>query len=299
MWHSKQVGVGTAKQFREGPTPPRFTIVILGLSLMPTIAGVRSLLVISGELSIDSFAFVSFVISMFLTDAGVWFFSFAISSWVYWLMSLQRVLVGGEGSSAITGSMILAPVVGRFFRLGTGRPSTVVLFEYKSFCRACSRSTVITSRVLNVALAGQTGKRTGDMRVTNFPFRTLSACLPGLMHTNGQITVYSRLRSPGVAGGLMGHNVARLIAPNMTVGSGILSCGRGGFLTTIRFKGTDYNITFLSVSANRFLATRKPFSCVSGLLGGFTPGRILFRHNGQKVFRKGFKDGFFAFRLSS
>lgn len=195
--------------------------------------------------------------------------------------------------------MMLAPVVGRCFSLGTGRPSTVVLFQYKSFCRACSRSTITTTRVLNVALAGHTGKRTGAMRVTKFPRRTLSACLPGLVHTKQHMTVYSRLRSPGAAGGLIGQNVARLMAPNITVGSGILSCGRGGFLTTIRFKGTTYNITFLSVSANRFVATRNPFSCVSGLLGGFNPGRILFRQNGQNVFRNGFKDGFFAFRLSS
>lgn len=196
-------------------------------------------------------------------------------------------------------SVILAPVVGRFLSLGTGRPSTIVLFHYNSFCRACSASTIITSRVLNVALAGHTGNGKGAVRVTNFPRRTLSACLPGLVHTNGHITVYSRLRSPGLAGGLIGHNVARLIAPKISVGSGILGCQRGGFLTTIRFNGNTYNITFLSVSANRFLATRKPFSCISGLLGGFTPGRILFRHNGQLVFRKGFNDGFFAFRLSS
>lgn len=207
--------------------------------------------------------------------------------------------LGGGEELPIDGSVRLAPVVGRFLSLGTGRPSTIVLFQYKSFCRACSASTVVTTRVLKVALAGHTGKGKGAVRVTNFPRRTLSACLPGLIHTNGHMTVYSRLRSPGVAGGLIGHNVARLIAPNISVGSGVLGCGRGGFLTTIRFNGSTYNVTFLSVSANRFLATRKPFSCISGLLGGFNPGRMLFRHNGHNVFRNGFKDGFFAFRLSS
>ncbi len=204
------------------------------------------------------------------------------------------------GIAIVTGRKV-APVVGRFCSLGTGRPSTVVLFQYNSFCRACDGSTIITSRVLKVALAGHDGKNGSNrpVRVTNFPCRTLSACLPGLVHTKQQITVYSRLRSPGRAGALIGQNVARLIAPNITVGSGILMGGRGGFLSTMRFGGGIYNITFLSVDAKRFLITRKASRCMSGLLNGFSPGRILFRGKGHGLFRNGFKAEFFAFRLSS
>lgn len=87
-------------------------------------------------------------------------------------------------------------VLGRCLSLGGGRPSTILLFHYNSFCRACVRSTRGTSEVLNVALAGDDGAgspRKGPLTVTNFPCRTLSDCLPGLVHTNRQMTVYSRL----------------------------------------------------------------------------------------------------------
>lgn len=202
------------------------------------------------------------------------------------------------GGEAITG-VIRAPLVGRCFSVGTGRPSTVLLFHMNSFCRVCNRSTIAKTRVLNVMRAGGTGKPKRAVRVTNFPRRTLSDCLPGLIHTNGHMTVYSRLRSPGLAGGLIGHNVARLMAPNISVGSGVLGRGRGGFLTTVRFNGSIYKVTFLSVSANRFLATRKAISCISGLLGGFSPGRMLIRQNDHGHFRRTFNPQFFVFRLSS
>lgn len=122
---------------------------------------------------------------------------------------------GRRGGSRGTIGTTISPLIRRCLSLGGGRPSTVLLFHYNSFCRACGSSTIGTSGVLNVALAGD-GKhgssRNGPLTVTKFPCRTLSACLPGLVHTNRQITVYSRLRVPGRAAS-SGHKVARVISP--------------------------------------------------------------------------------------
>ncbi len=141
------------------------------------------------------------------------------------------------------------------------------------------------------------GDDAAPVTVTNFPRRTLSACLPGLVHGNYHITVYSRLRSPGGAGALIGHNVARLMAPNIIARSGILGNHRGGFLTTVRFNGNDVNITLLSVSANRFLISRNAGSCVRGLLSGFSPGRILCSRDCHRSFERCFNRGFYICRL--
>lgn len=209
---------------------------------------------------------------------------------------MRFFVIGTRGG--VRGGCIRAPLVGRCCSVGTIRPSTVLLFQINSFCRAFNRSTVGTDNVLNVALAQHTGNSTACIRLTKFPCRAVSACLPGLIQTNRHITVYRRLRSPGRIEKLIGHNIVRLIAPNIILNSGVLTGGRGTFLTSICFNHRAANITFLSVSANRFCITRNSRDCVSGLVSGLTPGRIVCRHNCRSHFSSTFKSGLCACHLS-
>ncbi len=61
MYHSNQVGAGTANLFRGRPVPPRSTIVVLGQSNIPTRAVVRSLPVTLGGFSMVYSGSVFFV----------------------------------------------------------------------------------------------------------------------------------------------------------------------------------------------------------------------------------------------
>lgn len=106
------------------------------------------------------------------------------------------VPVAGGASSSGSGN-----VVQRFGRLGGGRPSTVLLFEQGDFCRLCGRSTIGTTTMLTVRVASEVLPSCGEpMGITSFPRSTLSICLPELVHSKVEITVYSTL-SGSLGGG--------------------------------------------------------------------------------------------------
>lgn len=107
MWHSKQVGAGAANLFREGPAPPRLTIVVLGLSLSPTLADVRSFPVVSVGLSLAELNSVTFVVSRLdwwsFGSAGVFVYIYGVwCSYPCEVFSLNlrlgvRMVVGAVG----------------------------------------------------------------------------------------------------------------------------------------------------------------------------------------------------------
>lgn len=98
-----------------------------------------------------------------------------------------------------------------------GGPRAIVVIGGSGFCRIFNRGTGMISPVVNVTSARGSVTNRGITRLS-FPSCTLSAILPGIVETNGQITVYSAIRRPGLNG---------RIVPTASVLSGTCRATRG------------------------------------------------------------------------
>lgn len=173
----------------------------------------------------------------------------------------------------------MSPVVRRCFSIGDQCPNVLLFFHLNSFCRVFFSSTGATTSRLSLILANGRYNVSRHTPVYNIPFRSTSSCVTGLMGHNCGITVYRRLRSPGLIGKLIGESIMEVVAPNAIVRNGVLSSSAGGCLYYVYHSRGRAKLYFTSISATRFrLATVGNTSNRGGVVSRLTtcvPGRIL------------------------